>query len=486
MVAEQNIKPTDGKQKIKPPETAADAGDAQPRRFLVFAIVSIALMMASIDQTIVATALPTLQHDLHTEVNWSTWTITIYALGQILMMPLAGKLGDQYGRKRIFLIAVIVFTAASLCCGLAGNIYLLIALRFVQALGGGAFMPSATGIVAQMFGRDRDRALGLFSSIFPIGGIIGPVLGGVFVTYWTWRGIFLVNVPTGILLLTLGAIFIPASVRRLDQHLDIRGVLLLGATLLSAMLGIAYLGSAQSGTGVAVTHTSLVSPEFLVPEIVAAVALVAFVRHSARAQAPFIPLRFLTGTGFGVMNLLNFLFGSAALGFAALVPLYAHNRYGMRSLEAGTLLTARAVGMIAIAGLAVFLLRRTGYRWPMVAGFSLTAVGLIAMAIAPPVLSVYAWLALAAAICGVGMGVCTPAANNATMQLAPEHAAAVAGLRGMFRQSGAITAVSVTAAVVARSSNPGLAQAHVFMVFAAILIVSLALIPLVPEHRGSW
>jgi EmrB/QacA subfamily drug resistance transporter len=477
VVAEQNIKPT---------TSPAEVGAAQPRRFLVFAIVSLALMMASVDQTIVATALPTLQRDLHTEVNWSTWTITIYALGQILMMPLAGKLGDQFGRKRVFLIAVVVFTAASLCCGLAGNIYLLIGLRFVQALGGGAFMPSATGIVAQMFGPERDRALGLFSSIFPIGGIVGPVLGGVFVTYWTWRGIFLVNVPAGLLLLVLGGIFIPASVRRADQALDLRGVLLLGATLLSAMLGLAYLGSAQSGTGATITRTSPASPEFLLPELVAAVALVAFVRHSARARAPFIPLRFLSGTGFGVMNLLNFLFGSAALGFAALVPLYAHNRYGLRSLEAGTLLTARAVGMIAIAGLAVFLLRRTGYRWPMVAGFTLTAAGLIAMAIAPPVLSVYAWLALAAAVCGIGMGVCTPAANNATMQLAPEHTAAVAGLRGMFRQSGAITAVSVTAAVVARSSNPGLAQAHVFEAFAAILVLSLALIPLVPEHRGSW
>ena len=174
MVAEQNIKPA---------AASAEIGAAQPRRFLVFAIVSLALMMASIDQTIVATALPTLQRDLHTQVNWSTWTLTIYALGQILVMPLAGKVGERFGRKRIFLGAVILFTAASLCCGLAGNIYLLIALRGVQAIGGGAFMPSATGIVAQMFGRDRDRALGLFSSIFPIGGIIGPVLGGVFVTY---------------------------------------------------------------------------------------------------------------------------------------------------------------------------------------------------------------------------------------------------------------------------------------------------------------
>ena len=172
-------------------------------RVLIFAVVSIALMMASVDQTIVATALPSIQRDLGAQVNWSSWTITVYALGQVMVMPLAGKIGDQFGRKQIFLGAAVLFTAASLCCGLADNIYLLIVLRAVQAIGGGAFMPSATGIVTELFGKDRDRAVGLFASIFPIGGIIGPVLGGVFVTYWSWRGIFLVNIPIGITLVVL-------------------------------------------------------------------------------------------------------------------------------------------------------------------------------------------------------------------------------------------------------------------------------------------
>jgi EmrB/QacA subfamily drug resistance transporter len=460
-------------------EPSAQSGAPEPEagRFVVFAIVSLALMMASVDQTIVATALPALQHDLHTQVNWSTWTITIYALGQILVMPLAGKLGDQYGRKKIFLGAAVLFTTASLCCGLVGNIYLLIGLRALQAIGGGAFMPSATGIVSQMFGANRDRAIGLFSSIFPIGGMIGPILGGVFVTYWSWRGIFLVNVPIGVLLVTLGLIFIPVSQRKKDQRLDIRGVALLGATLLPAMFGIAFLGSGSS---------SFASPEFLVPELVAAVALVGFVRHSARAAEPFISIRFLSGRGFGVMNLLNFLYGSSAIGFAALVPLYAQERYGLATLQAGTLLTARAIGMIATSGLAVFLLRRTGYRWPMAVGFTLTAVGLIATAASPIGLAPYGWLALSAGLCGIGMGISTPSSNNATLQLAPDQAAAIAGLRGMFRQAGAITAVSISAAIIARSADPGIAQSHVFFAFALILLASLPLILRVPEHRGSW
>src|SRR6202044_2950737 len=133
----------------------------------------------------------------------------------------------------------------------------------------------------------------------------------------------------------------------------------------------------------AVTPASPVSPRFLIPKCVAVVALVGFVRLSARAPAPFISIRFLAGRGFGVMNLLNFLFGSSALGFAALVPLYAQDRYGLATLAAGTLLTARAVGMVSVGGLAVFLLRRTGYRWPVATGFSLTAAGLVAMATAP-------------------------------------------------------------------------------------------------------
>jgi EmrB/QacA subfamily drug resistance transporter len=448
------------------------------RRWLIFAIVSLALLMASVDQTIVATALPTLQRDLHGTVNWASWTITIYALGQILVMPLAGRLGDQFGRKRIFVGAAVLFTVASLCCGLANDIYVLVALRAVQAIGGGAFMPSATGIVAEQFGRDRDRALGLFASVFPIGGILGPVLGGVVLTYWSWRGIFLVNVPIGILLVICASLLIPRTERHVRGRLDGLGILLVGTTLLPAMFGIAYLGSPSA---------SLASPAFVLPEVLAAVSLALFVRHARRATAPFIPARLLVGRGFGVMNLLNFLYGAAALGFGALVPLYAEQRFGIASLEAGTLLAARAVGMISTAALAALLLRRTGHRWPMVIGYVIVIVGMLGLAYGPAGgVSPYLWLAAAAAVSGVGMGTATPASNNASMSLAPDQAAAIAGLRGMFRQTGGITAISVTTAFLARATDPGLAQAWVFVVFAGILAAALPLIRRVPDQHGRW
>ncbi len=451
-------------------------GPPPARRNLIFAIVSIGLFMASIDQTIVATALPAIQHELHTQINWSGWTITIYALGQVVAMPMAGKISDMYGRKRVFLVSAVVFTASSLCCGFAGNIYLLLLPRAVQALGGGAFMPSATGIVSDHFGAERDRAVGMFTSILPIGGIIGPIIGGIFVSYWSWRGIFLVNVPIGIVLIVLVAKFIPATSTRVSSRIDARGIALLAVLILAAMFGVTYLGSGR---------IPLYSPVFLGCEAIAAAAAWMFVRHSRRYPTPFVPYRLLRGRGFGVMNLINLIYGAAALGFAALVPLYAQDRYGIKPLGAGTLLTARAVGMIAVAGLAVMALRRTGYRLPMIAGFVLLAAGLFTMASTPP-LSPYAWLAISAAITGCGMGLSVPASNNASLQLAPDQVAAIAGLRGMFRQSGAIIAVSVTTALVARSSDPGVAQAHVFVVFAVLLLAILPLVWLVPDHHGNW
>ena len=157
---------------------ASGAAGALGRRKLVFGIVSIGLFMASIDQTIVATALPAIEKELHAGINWSSWTISIYALGQVIAMPMAGKLSDIYGRKTVFLVATAVFTISSLCCGFAGNIIVLLIPRFIQALGGGAFMPSATGIVSDHFGAERDRAVGMFTSILPVGGIIGPIVGG--------------------------------------------------------------------------------------------------------------------------------------------------------------------------------------------------------------------------------------------------------------------------------------------------------------------
>lgn len=460
---------------------AAQSAEEPPRRgrLLVFGVVAIALLMVSIDQTAVATALPSIQRDLDTSLAWSGWTITVYSLGQIIGMPVAGKLSDQFGRKTIFMVVVGAFTLASLCAGLVHDIDLLIALRAVQGLAGGGIVPSATGIVSDQFGRDRDRAIGMFTSIFPIGAIIGPIVGGVLVTYSSWRAIFLINLPLGVALLALTAVLIGRSPRTDEAgRVDVAGIALLSGLLLSTMTAIALAGTPLPvGARVAA---------LAVGGGLAVVLGWRFLAHARRDPFAVIPWRLLHGRAFGLMNTINLAFGAAALGFGALVPLYAENRYGILPLAAGGLLAVRALGMIGTSALSVYLLRRTGHRRLMITGFTLLVVGLAVLATPSPIASPEAWLSVGAGITGLGMGIAAPATNNASLHLAPTEIASITGLRGMFRQSGAIVSISVATAILAVSTQPGVTQAYVFAAFAVILAGTIPLIIALPDHRGAW
>lgn len=461
-------------------EMGTAAGGLQVRRAVVFATVSVALLMMALDSTIVATALSALQHGLHTSINWASWTLTAYSLGFVMMLPVSGKLSGWFGRRRVFLGSVIVFTVASLCCGLVDNVFLLIALRAIQAAGGAGFTPSATGIVVDHFGDQRDRAVGLFGSIFPIGGMIGPIFGGLFVSYWSWRGVFFVNVPIGILLVALCFRYIPADAPlRGAKHgaADISGMVLLGTAVLGGMLSVSYLGERDATTA---------SPMFVIPLAAGAAALVLFVRHVRRVAEPFIAPRLIYGRQFGTVNLINAIFGGLTLGVIALIPLYAANRYGLGALQSGTLLVAEGVAAITLSVTGAVVLRRTGYRAPLYGGCVVIAVGMLLLALHPIAVSPFAWLAIGAFVVGVGAGAINPASRNAGLQLAPEAAATIAALRSMCLQIGAITAVSVATAVIAKSHDSGEVQAWVYVAFAAVILVSMPLIARVPEHHGAW
>jgi len=439
-----------------------------------------ALLMSSLDGTIVATALRAIQDGLHTSINWASWVITAYSVGLVLALSLAGKLSDRFGRRRFFLVSVAVFAGASLCCGLADNIYLLIALRAVQAAGGAGFTPSATGIITENFGQARDKAVGLFGSIFPIGSMIGPIFGGLFVSFWSWRGIFFVNVPIGILLIVCCLRYVPRDPEREDRArrpLDITGMVLLGVGTLALMLGISYLGEVGA---------SAASPLFIVPLAAGLLGLALFGRHIRRARDPFIAPRLIAGRGFGAVNVINILYGGAVAGLLALVPLYAVDRYHISALGSGTVLTAEGVAVITLSSLAAMALRRTGYRWPLYIGSAITAVGVAGLAIHPAGLSPYAWLALTACVIGIGTGFASPASRNAGLQLAPTQSAALAALRSTGRMVGQIAVVSITTAIIAQSASPGELQAKVFVAFAVLLIGCLPVIARVPEHRGAW
>lgn len=451
------------------------------RRGWVFTIVALALLMMSIDTTIVATALHTLRRELHTSIDWAGWTITAYALGFVIILPVSGKLSEQYGSRRVFVGSVLAFTIASLCCGLADNIYVLVALRGLQAAGGAGFTPSATQIIVDHFGDARDRAVSLFGSIFSIGAMIGPIFGGLFVSYWTWRGIFLVNVPIGAAVVVLALCYVPQDRTRLGgspPRMDAIGMVLLGGGLLCGMLAVTYLGERNAQAS---------SPAFVVPLVVAIVALWLFFRHINRATYPFIAPRFISGSGFGTINLVNALYGGVTSGVVALVPLYARNRYDINALDSGTLLIAQGAAAIILSVAAAFALRRTGYRRPLYVGAIVIATGMVLLALSPPGgIAPYAWLAGSAFLIGLGRGANNPASRNAGLQLAPEHSSTLAALRTMSMSIGTIVTISIDTAILANSHDPGRVQAWLFAGVAALFVAALPLITRVPEHRGSW
>jgi EmrB/QacA subfamily drug resistance transporter len=444
-------------------------------KWLIFGIVSIALFMSSVDSTIVSTGIPTLRHALHAQINWAIWTMTAYQLGLVVAMPLSGRISDQVGRKQVFVVAAIVFTVASLLCGLADSIGVLIGLRVLQALGGAAFMPAASGMVVDAFGNDRNRALGMFSSVFPMGAMVGPILGGVIISDWSWRGIFLVNVPVGVIFTLLAIRYLPSS-KSLGGRADLMSAALLGVGILSLMVSISHLGDAGA---------RVLSLTFAGPFGLAVVCGWSFLWRSEHVRQPLIPISLLRGKVFGAMNLINVIWGACAIGFGSLVPLYAEERYGLSPLSSGTLLTARAIGEVGLAFVASLLIYRTGYRLPMVGGFVLIAAGLALMVVRPQELGPYGWLATGAALTGIGTGLSAPAANNASLELAPDHVGAITGLRGASRQGGAIIAVAVTTAVVARSGNEAATLGHAFFVLAALLILIIPLVFLVPDRARS-
>lgn len=455
--------------------------DQKVNKIVVFIIVALSLLMTTVDTTIVATALETLQRELDTSVNWVGWTMTAYSLGFVLMLPLSAKLTMRYGPRKVFFLSIAVFTLTSLFCGLAQNIELLIILRVIQAIGAAGITPSVTAIIVDHFGKSRDRAVSLFGSIFPIGVMIGPIFGGLIVTYWSWHWIFFVNVPIGIVIILMSLYFIPYDIKRkLSGHtkMDIMGIGWLALGILASMFAATYLGD---------KGTSVWSFTFISLLVLAAIGLIGFFKHIKIVKNPFIFPRFIYGKGFGTVNFINILYGGTIQGVIALLPLYAANRYGLSALDSGTLLIAQGSASVLLSTLTTVFLRRTGYKIPLYIGCSFILLGVALLAFQPQwEISPYYWLAGGAFLIGIGMGIISPPARNAGLQLAPEESATIAALRSLCLQLGSIVSIAIFTAVIAGSQIAGEAQASIYIVVAVVFLIFLPVISKVPEHKGSW
>ena len=447
---------------------------------IVFPIVAMALLMITVDSTIVATALHTLQVDLQTSVSWAGWTMTIYSFGFVLMLPLSAKLSIRFGNRPVFLISVATFTVASLLCGLSTNIHMLIVMRAIQAIGGSGLTPSATGIIVNHFNQSRDRFLGLFGSIFAIGGMIGPIFGGIFVTYSTWQWIFFINIPFGLIVFILAMRFIPKAppVGNRKESFDFPGLILLAIGIITAMYAATYLGEKQS---------DVFSPLFIGLIVVSIVSFTIFFRHLKRVEFPFIKPDFIYGKGFGAVNLINVIHTGMVIGTASLVPFYAVSRYGISGLNSGLLLVIEGTASVIMSVVMSIYLRRTGYRMPLYIGSLILVTG-VALLSFEPILSIppFTWLSISTFLIGFGFGVMSPAARNAGIQLAPAQSANLAAIRSLGLQMGQIISIAIATSIIAAAISPAKAQSMVYLGLAVLLFVTIPVISKVPENKGAW
>jgi EmrB/QacA subfamily drug resistance transporter len=452
------------------------------RRYVIFLSAALSILMYSIDGTAVAVAFPKFMNDFGTNVLWSAWTISIYLIAVTSVMPLIGNLNDIFGRKKIYLFSLILFTASSLGCGLAPNIYVLVAFRFLQGIGGAAFLPTASGIVSDEFPENRESAIGLFSSIYPIGGILGPNLGGWIVSRYSWRYIFYINLPIGIFMIVLIMLLLKDSKALARRRIDFVGASYLFGAMLFLMFGLNVIAENLSMSSLVLTAGCLALSFCFV---------YLFFRQEKKNSNPILDMALLRSRPFLAANVSNMIIGAAAFGIFSFVPLYATSVHKLSTLVSGMILTPRSAAMIPTSIITSFLLKRWGYRWPMVLGFSILSGSTILIAgqglqllktigIDFGVAEILAALLMAT---GIGIGIALPASNNACIEVMPEKVATITGLRGTFRSIGGILGISFITIILHLSSSPGKGFGIIFISFGLGLLLSIPLVFLMPTGK---
>lgn len=335
---------------------------------VIFSGLLLAMLLAALDSTIVATALPTIVGEMG-GLERLAWVVTAYLLAQTIVTPLYGKLGDLYGRKVVLQGGVVLFLAGSVLCGMSTTMGQLIAFRFIQGLGGGGLMVTTMAVVGDVVPpRERGRYQGIFGAVFGVSSIAGPLLGGYFTTHWSWRWIFYINLPLGLLALAVIAATLPARPDRVRRAIDFAGSALLAVTL-SAVILAADLG------GVAYGWTS---PLILGLAALAVVSLLAFVAVERRAAEPVLPLRLFRERAFTVTAVVGLIVGFAMFGSVTYLPVFLQVVNGATPTGSGLQMLPMMGGMLVSSIVSGQLISRWGrYKVFPVAGTAVMAIGLL-------------------------------------------------------------------------------------------------------------
>ncbi|MFF8727600.1 DHA2 family efflux MFS transporter permease subunit [Streptomyces sp. NPDC015171] len=351
--------------------TARDAKGAEhvPGGVLVpIGALLLGLLLAALDQTIVATALPTIVSDLG-GLDHLSWVVTAYLLASTAATPLWGKLGDQYGRKRLFQTAIVIFLVGSALCGMAQNMPQLIGFRALQGLGGGGLIVLSMAIVGDLVPpRERGRYQGLFGAVFGATSVLGPLLGGVFTEHLSWRWVFYVNLPLGVIALAViaAALRIP---RRAERHvIDYLGTFLIAAVAICLVL-VASLGG---------TTWAWDSAQTIGLAVLGVLLAAAFVAVERRAAEPVLPLNLFGIRTFTLSAVISFIVGFAMFGAMTYLPTFLQVVHGISPTLSGVHMLPMVAGLLLSSTVSGQIVSRTG-RWKVfpVTGTAVTTVGLL-------------------------------------------------------------------------------------------------------------
>ncbi|GLW51374.1 EmrB/QacA family drug resistance transporter [Streptomyces sp. NBRC 14336] len=350
------------------------AGDSQvqervPGNVLVpIGALLLGLLLAALDQTIVSTALPTIVSDLGGMEHLS-WVVTAYLLASTAATPLWGKLGDQYGRKRLFQLAIVIFLIGSALCGMAQDMAQLIGFRALQGLGGGGLIVLSMAIVGDLVPpRERGRYQGLFGAVFGATSVLGPLLGGVFTQHLSWRWVFYINLPVGVVALVVIALALHIPRRSAQHVIDYLGTLLI-ASVATCLVLVASLGGTTWDWG---------SWQIVGLAVLGAVLAVAFVAVERRAVEPVLPLKLFRIRTFTLAAVISFVVGFAMFGAMTYLPTFLQVVQDVTPTMSGVHMLPMVVGMLLASTVSGQIVSRTG-RWKVfpIAGTGITAIGLL-------------------------------------------------------------------------------------------------------------